>query len=104
MGIERREEREGIKRMVLALRGETREMGSRPRVQEGVGLGEAYGPGRPVDLAGLPTPAGSGALSLSPTPLRRKRETRKKEKNIEKKKKKRDYLHGLVKGCTAHEK
>ena len=72
MGIERREEREGIERMVLAARGVMREMGSRPRVQEGVGLGEAYGPGRPVDLAGLPTPAGPGALSLSPTLLRRK--------------------------------
>ena len=81
MGIERREEREGIERMVLAARGETREMGSRPRVQEGVGLGEAYGPGRPVDLARLPTPAGPGALSLSHLhSLEEKRETRKKER------------------------
>ena len=44
------------------------------------------------------------ALSLLTSLLRRKRETRKKEKNIEKKKKKRDYLHGLIKGCTTHEK
>ena len=37
MGIERREEREGIERMVLAARGVMGEMGSRPRVRQGVG-------------------------------------------------------------------
>ena len=88
-GIERREEREGIERMVLAARGVMREMGSRPRVQEGVGLGEAYGPGRPVGLAGLPTPAGPGALSLLHSLEERGRQERKKEKNMERRKRRR---------------
>ena len=105
-----REEGVGL-RGTLAAQGETREMGSRPRVREGVGRLDVR-PKRPAVELGLgiggPRRAGLAGSSLLSSLILFKTENKEKEKGRKKRLEKEfghmDNFPGLTKFCMAQEK